>query len=262
VIKIENQKESFLDLFQHYPVFTLFIEYAILHVDYVLYVNRLNHPNLIMMHVPPAFIFAGSPDDNEIEDILRIMNKGAWIVSPNVTFDQWLEKIYGSCMQSHPRILFDEGSLDVNHLKRYIKPLPKELSIVPIEEKHLVNGMIKEEIINRFFINTSLMTHGFGFALVNEEDVVHGFALTNYPLASTHEIEVSYRVGYESFQKYRNQGIGTTLVCTFLIEAIQRGYKPIWDAANEVSAHIARKLGYIDKYQWKMHHIIEQKTKK
>lgn len=53
MIKVEQQKEAYLYLFQHYPVFSLFIEYATHHTDYALYVNRLDHPDFMMMHVPP-----------------------------------------------------------------------------------------------------------------------------------------------------------------------------------------------------------------
>jgi len=119
--------------------------------------------------------------------------------------------------------------------------------------------MIRDQITSKFFLNVDFLQHGFGFALVNEQGVIHGYALTNYPIeCHSHEIEVSYRVGYDDYPFYRHKGIGTTLVCQFIIEALNRGYLPLWDAANEISSHIARKLGYLDYYQWNMHHIINK----
>lgn len=257
MIKIENQKENYRFLFNDYPVFHLFLEYAFDYTPYEIYINDLNHPTMGVLHVPPAYLFAGMPDDHEKDQIRDVLPNGAWIVSPSRDYDQWLTQIYGSSIQSYPRVLFDESSLDIEDLKKHIHPLPEELSIVPIEEKHLLKGMIKEEILDRFFFNTSFLTCGFGLALVNREGIVHGFALTNYPIGHSKDIEVSYRVGYDSYTKYRKQGIGTTLVSHFLIDAINRGYHPIWDAANPISVHIAKKLGYVEKTHWMMFRIMQ-----
>lgn len=257
MINIQGHKENYLFLFKNYPVFHLFLEYAFNHTTYELYINDEKHPSMVMIHIPPAFVFAGVPDERESISIQTILPNGAWIVSPNESFDRWLIKTFCSRLQSHPRILFDGSFLKPEELNKHINAIPEELSIVPIEEKHLQKGMIKEEIIDRFFANVDFLEHGFGFALVNTEGVIHGFAVTNYPIGHTHDIEVSYRVGYDSYTKYRKQGIGTTLASLFLIDTIKRGYRPIWDAANPVSVHIAKKLGYVESYHWTMFHMIE-----
>ncbi|MBN2604543.1 MAG: GNAT family N-acetyltransferase, partial [Bacilli bacterium] len=138
---------------------------------------------------------------------------------------------------------------------------PKGLSIVPIEERHLEKGIIHDDVISRFFQKSDFLKEGFGFVLLDDRDIAQGFALTNYPITSN-EVELYFRVGYDSFEKYRNQGIGTLLCTYFIEEALKRGFVPIWDSAHETSAHIARKLGYVDSHKWKMHHIHSKKSHK
>jgi len=259
MIKVENHKEHYTDCFDNYPVFHLFIEYAFHHVDYVIYVDDLDNPQTVIMHVPPAYIFYGKTKENEMKSIQSIVQIGSWIISPNQSWDVFIHTIFQDQIQVFPRLLFEGSQLSLSHLKELCAPLPPELKIVSIQKEHLQKGMIRDQIINKFFLDTDFLHHGFGLALVNDKGVVHGFALTNYPIEYySHEIEVSYRVGYDDYPFYRHKGIGTTLVCQFIIEALRRGFYPIWDAANDISSHIARKLGYLDCYQWSMYHIVNK----
>ncbi len=115
--------------------------------------------------------------------------------------------------------------------------------------------MIYDDVISRFFTVSDFMTNGFGFALVDERERCRGFALTNYPIVGN-EVELYFRVGYDFDAQDRLHGYGTTLCTYFIEEALKRGYVPIWDSANEVSAHIARKLGYVEAKRWLMYHIL------
>lgn len=255
MIKLEHNKKAYEHYFDHYPVFQLFISYAIKYRNYELYVDDLFDPKTLMMYVEPAFILYGKTNHLLSGSMKEIMTKGSWIVSPDAEWDTFLKDIFNEHIQSFPRLLCDGKNLNINHLKSLQKTLPEELRIVPIEQKHLEQGMIKDQIIDKFYSHIDFMSHGFGFALVNQQDVIHGFALTNYPIDNEQEIEVSYRVGYDDYQVYRNRGIGTTLVSRFLEETLRLGYIPVWDAANPISQHIAHKLGYQDHYHWFMHHI-------
>jgi len=256
MMKIDSHKEAYLHYFDHYPVFQLYISYAFKYRNYDLYVDDLIHPKTLIMYVDPAFILYGQTNHLLADSIKNIITKGSWIISPDESWDSYLTDLYKDHIQSFPRLLCDGKELNIEHLKSLQKPLPEELSIVPIEQKHLTEGMIKDQILDKFFQNIDFMSHGYGLALVNHQGVIHGYALTNYPIDNEKEIEVSYRVGYDDYQVYRNRGIGTTLVSRFLEETLHKGYIPIWDAANQISQHIAHKLGYEDHYHWFMHHII------
>jgi len=250
MIEALKNLHQYLQYYKDYPVFSLFVEHAWRYMDIRIFVDQEENPETIVLEAKPAFLLLGKPT-SEIESIF---NEGAWIISPNKEWDDCLKQTYGNRLDSYQRVLCDESKLDSNAVLQFVKDLPEELRIEPINESHIQSGMIKEDVINRFFPNVNFLEHGYGFALLNKENVVHGFALTNYPI-QTNEVEVYYRVGYDSFTKYRNQGIGTTIVSLFIIESLKRGYLPIWDAATPLSKHIALKLGYQEKYHWEMHHL-------
>ncbi len=250
LMKTVKNINTYQHYFKDYPVFDLFVKHSFTHGNPKLFVDQEEDPQTIVLYEKPAYMLFGKPT----KDIEVIIEPSSWFISPNQSWDALLEELYKEHIDGYPRVLLDEQTIDVNQLKAYQKTLPPELKIVPIEEKHLREGMIKEDVLDRFFQGNDFMKTGFGFALVNEKEVIHGFALTNYPILSK-DIEVYYRVGYDNFQTYRHQGIGTTLAAMFVEEATKRGYHPIWDAATPLSLHIAKKLGYTEKYHWKMYHL-------
>lgn len=235
----------------------MFIQYAIIERNYDLYVDRIDQPQTYIMHVPPAYICYGVVNPNETHSILSIIDKGAWILSPNNEWDEYLCSIFNQRIKSYQRTAFDESALQIEQLQKLRKPLPEGLKIVEISDKHVGQWMIKSQIIDRIFVHRPFLTHGFGLCLIDTDEVVQGFALTNYPIGEGNQIEVSFRIGFDDHQEYRRKGIGTTLVSQFIEMSLQKGYFPIWDAATDVSANIAKKLGYIEKRKWYMHHITD-----
>ena len=255
MVRIEQNKAGYTKYFKDYPVFRLYLNYGFNHEEYTVFVDRVDEPLTLIVQIPPAFVLAGDPAKIDEGTLKKVIPSGSWIISPGKNWDDLLRRTYGNGLQTYPRMLFDESGLKVSDLLACQKPLPPELKIVKVESEHLREGMLKTQIIDKFFRDTDFLVSGFGLVLTDTREVVHGFAVTNYPIANHDEIDVTYRVGYDDFTKYRNQGIGTTLVSRFLVEAIQKGYRPLWDAANAVSCHIAKKLGYREKLGWNMHRV-------
>lgn len=79
----------------------------------------------------------------------------------------------------------------------------------------------------------------------------NGFAFCVYigkDLAAAASTFGYYSGGYElqlaTKPVYRSQGLAEICAARFLLECIERGKTPHWDAANKTSLHIAQKLGF------------------
>jgi hypothetical protein len=136
------------------------------------------------------------------------------------------------------------------------KELPSNLSIVKINESHLKEGIIYDDVISRFFRKRTFLKNGFGYALVDELNIPRGFCLTNFPKNDC-DVELYFRVGYDNDERYRHYGYGIQLCIYFIIYCINNGYHPIWDSANQISQHIANKLGFIEQDKWYMYKLIK-----
>lgn len=255
-IESGHDAQRILEAFATFPVFPLYLRYAVIDVDCRLFVDDLISPESWMLFAPPAVLFHGKAKTELIPSTRQHVLTGSWILSPSEEWDELLHKAFPEDLQSHPRMQFDAKNLDLDKIRRVRTPLPEELKIEPIGPNHLDNDIMKHEILDRFFQKRAFPDSGFGFALTDCSGTLHGFALTNYPLDGGNCVEVSFRVGTNQDERYRGKGIATTLVSHFLEEAICRGYVPMWDAANAISQHIAHKFGYTDHLLWHMHHLV------
>lgn len=252
MIKLKkSQHKKYEPMFQHFKVFTNFVEYVLIDVDYDMYVDNLENPKIGLIHSKPFYVIAGDASSDNVEDLLSIIESRGWLVPETNEWNDPIEK-YLKGVQGYERTLFDSSKLDIEVIKSYKRELPENLRIVPIEEKHIKVGLIEGDVTSRFFVKRDFMNHGFGFALVDENETVHGFSLTNFPY-SGNEIELYFRIGLEDYTLYRDKGIATILAAYLIEECLKRNITPTWDAAHEVSAHIAKKLGYIPIHTWKMY---------
>jgi GNAT superfamily N-acetyltransferase len=255
MIEIKKNLEYYYHLFDTYDVFHNFIKYAVRDLSPQIFVDNQENPRCLVLYSNPAYFILGEPDETYNKDVCSLFHKNAWVIASTSAWKQVIEEIFKAGVITHPRVFFDSKNLNLDHILSHRKPLPQGLSIEPIGKKHIEVGMIFDDVVSRFFVESDFMTEGFGFALVDDHGTCLGFSLTNYPMVEN-EIELYFRVGYDSCPEYRSKGMGTTLCTYFIEEALKRGYDPVWDSANDTSTHIAKKLGYMTKKTWNMFHIL------
>lgn len=254
MIEVTENKSRYHEKFKSFSHFKNFINFVLQDYDPTIYVDYMEKPNIVVMHFPPAFFIWGTPTEDSTKDVFKLLNANSWIITDTEDWKPFIEGHYGKSVDLHERILFNNKNVTVERVRRHRLDLPTNLRIQPIEEIHTQKGIIYEDVVSRFFQKSPFIQNGFGFVLLDESNTPQGFALTNYPITSN-EIELYFRVGYDSFEKYRHQGVGTILCTYFIEEALNRGLVPIWDSAHALSAHIAEKLGYEVEYKWTMYHV-------
>lgn len=253
--EVKDNIEKFYHIFTTFEPFNNFLKYAIRDHRPQIFVDDEETFNCAILYSKPAYFIIGEPSVENIEDVFSLFHKDSWVIAQSEHWKQALEAYYKDHVVAHPRVLFNSNSLNMDHIIKQRQEIPSGLSIVPIEKKHIESGIIYDDVIRRFFTKSDFLESGFGFALVNQDGKCEGFSLTNYPVIGK-DIELYFRVGYDTYPDYRSKGLGTNLCTYFIEEALRRGYNPVWDSANDVSSHIAKKLGYIAEKEWFMYHIL------
>jgi hypothetical protein len=255
MIEIKKNLEKYYQIFKSYEVFQNFIKYAARDLSPQIFVEDEENPQCIVFYSNPAYFILGEPSEQHNKNVFSLFKEDSWIIASSNAWKQAIQDHFKDRAITHPRIQFSSSSLNLDHILDQRRNVPKGLFIVPIEKKHVTKGMIYDDVISKFFTQSDFLSNGFGFALVDDEGECQGFSLTNYPIVGQ-EIELYFRVGYESYQHHRQQGLGTTLCTYFIEESFKRGYVPIWDSANDISTHIAKKLGYEEEKAWFMYHLL------
>jgi predicted GNAT family acetyltransferase len=59
----------------------------------------------------------------------------------------------------------------------------------------------------------------------------------------------------ETHPDHRRRGIATACSAKLILECMERGLYPSWDAANRISVHLAEKLGYREKGAYRVWYL-------
>lgn len=99
---------------------------------------------------------------------------------------------------------------------------------------------LREETQSERTSVADFLAHSFGVALTHENSLA-AWCLSEYNCADRCE------VGIATVEEYQRRGLGTVVGCSFVAEAIRRGYRQIgWHCwlRNRPSAALAEKIGY------------------
>ncbi|MBR2717951.1 MAG: GNAT family N-acetyltransferase [Clostridia bacterium] len=200
------------------------------------------------------FLYCGGEPGPEAKHILRraMGSYEGWLIYAR---DAWMDVLRSIApVQLETRIAYDhEAQPEDGHLRELLKAMPENAEFQPIEGEWI--AWCRQNEWSRDFV--SLFTdedyakRGLGVLLVVEGEAVAG--------ASSY---VSYPGGVEIQLQTRDdmqgRGYATLAAAKLILMAHQRGLIATWDAANEVSAHIAEKLGYRQEGTYQVAEIVRE----
>ena len=98
------------------------------------------------------------------------------------------------------------------------------------------NEMTEDQLFG-FGSAEGFVAKGFGYCALEGETIVC-IASTGAVCSKGMEIQIN------THKKYRGQGLASAAGAALIIESLENGIDPNWDAASEKSAGLAVKLGY------------------
>ena len=92
------------------------------------------------------------------------------------------------------------------------------------------------------------MEKGFGYCILEGERIV-SVASTFVTCRRGIEIQINTR------KSHQGRGLGTGVAAGILLRSLELSLDPGWDAANEISASLAEKLGYTFQGNYKVYFL-------
>ena len=245
--------QKYRHLFDNYPFFETFINFVFEHTQPEIHVSSLENTEAAYFYWRPIYLFTGNPEKVDCQALYAQMTDYNWIVAENEDWSCSLMAFFGEKLITHTRTLFDSSKLNLDHVQRQMRPVPDGLQMTEIgpEQTHQESGLFYKDIIKRFFTDTDFLETGFGYCVMDGETLV-GFAAANFPIREN-VLEIYVRVLDEP--QYRQKGLGITLSAKLIEYCLKNGITPVWDSANAISAHMAKKLGFIPLREWEMHQV-------
>lgn len=196
--------------------------------------------------------FAGQPS----EELLRFRPNGRPCVILTPQNDAWaaeIRRVFGKRAVPNTRYAFhrDASGFVPKDLREMAELLPEGVALFPIDES-LYRHCLAEEWARDFVSNYETFENyarmGLGFAALRGDEMLAGASsYSSWPGGI--EIEIDTR------KDQRRQGLARACGARLMLECLERGLFPSWDAANKISAHLAETLGYRFREEYVVYHL-------
>ncbi|WP_434163679.1 GNAT family N-acetyltransferase [Bacillus thuringiensis] len=206
------------------------------------WVNNLENPTVAQITVGIFTFYAGDPNVKETEELLRNIPERILVIVNSEEWKKRLETFYERKIDKFLRYKFKRNSKVFNRpkLQSLISTLPKGYELRRIDE-HIANNPtlhnLSEDFIGQFQSVEDYINRGVGYSILYNGEVVCG--ASSYSIYDDGiEIEVA------TDHNHRRKGLATVVCAALILDCLEKGIYPNWDAANTTSAKLAEKLGY------------------
>lgn len=208
-----------------------------------LYVTNQERPDCAMALIGDFCFFAGNPNQELVSFKPEGCQQDFVIMIPQN--DEWatlIEDVYGKRARKVERyaIKKEPDVFDRVKLQRMVDTKADEYKLQMIDEKWFYQckemGWCRDWV-SQYDTYELYEKHGLGVILLKDGEVVSG--------ASSYS---SYHGGIEieidTHEDYRRKGLASICGAKLILECLDRGWYPSWDAQNLGSVALAEKLGY------------------
>jgi GNAT superfamily N-acetyltransferase len=167
---------------------------------------------------------------------------------------EWKELLYEVhegkvvTLQRYP---FSSGKLDAEKLQAFTSQLPENFKIERMILQHArqildEKGDLADGLLLGFTSPEDFIERGFGYCALEDGKIVC-VATTGAVCSKGIEVQIN------THRKYRKQGLASAAGAALILECLERGIDPNWDAATEISAGLAKKFGYIPRDEYEVY---------
>ena len=210
-----------------------------------IYVDDPEHPQSAVGFLGRWAYCAGKPDKALIT---RKENDWFGLFPQNRDWEKLIRECYPDAVKDTRYAINHDADFDKENLQALVDALPEgyELRFIDSEVYDLckkVDDDDLEELIDWFDSKKQFLELGIGYAVIKDDEVVGG-ASTAYRFPDAIDIEVDVH------KKHRRKGLASAAAAKLILDCLDRGWKPTWDAANMKSVHLSEKLGYTFKHKY------------
>lgn len=144
---------------------------------------------------------------------------------------------FGGRLHRRSMASFAATSLDHEHLERLAAGAPLATRRLDRDLATRLGDRLPPNRVETFDSVEAFLDRGFGFAALDGQTIA--CAATTYAISSRHA-----EIAIATHRDYRRRGLAVATAAHAILEALDRGLEPCWNAANDASCAVATKLGF------------------
>lgn len=199
--------------------------------------------------------YAGNPNEELIRFKPESCRQDFIIMVPqNVEWADLIEKCYGDKAKKVTRYAIKKEAdiFDAEKLKQAIICLPDgyELKIIEEAEYNMCreNGWAND-LVSQYKDYNTYKELGLGVAVLKDGELVAG--ASSY---STYDKGIEVEI--DTREDHRRKGLAYASGAKLILECLEKGLYPSWDAQNKWSVALAQKLGYHFSHEYVAYEVI------
>jgi GNAT superfamily N-acetyltransferase len=216
-------------------------------------VNNVENPGVVALCLPEhrTYIIGGDAKHPAARELLAELPRFSALLFGMQAWIKLLYEIHNGKVIALKRYAFSSETLDLGRLKAIRSQLSENFTIKKIN-LHLAQQIAGEKsdlTEDQFFGFTSpedFIERGFGYCALENNRMVC-IASTGAVCSKGIEVQIN------THKKYRGRGLASATGAALLIQCLERGIDPNWDAATEISAGLAKKLGYKPRGEYEIY---------
>lgn len=203
------------------------------------------------------FFFAGKPEPELIAYIPEDWTGSCRLLTPqNEAWTAAIDAHYGRAAERETRyaIKKEPDIFCENHLLQAIAAAPAR--IVPIDEtlyRQCWNADWSRDLVSRYPTFAEFSRLALGYVAVADDKILSG-AACYCTYSGGIEIEI------DTHPDHRRKGLAYGCGAALILECLNRGLYPSWDAANLGSVALAQKLGYHFSHEYPVYYVPVEKA--
>ena len=220
------------------------------------WVNDRTHPSYGVVAVADfLFLLGHVPNEisNELIALIEKFGRNQIIVCENPAWENVILTEFPDNNKAFKRYSFHWKPEVFNKtlLEAYVNTKDVPYEIVPftreIAEKALQNSFTADFCM---FLESpeTFMKKGIGFCMIHNDQIIAG--ASSYSMCNG---AIDITIG--TLEEYRRKGLALKCAAKLILECLERGIYPRWDAANLESVELAKKLGYRFKEEYQVYTI-------
>ena len=206
-----------------------------------IYADREKYPFSAMAVLGDFIFFAGEPE-KELILFSSSENRHMILVPPDGAWQAAIEKYLGAQVRKIARYAFfkEPGIFDREKLTKTADALPAGCELALIDGD-IYDVCLKTDWARDFVSNypdfETYKRIGLGVAAIKGGELIAGASSYSSYIGGI-EVEIGTKA------EYRLRGLASACGARLILECLDRGLYPSWDAANLASVGLAKKLGY------------------
>lgn len=206
------------------------------------YVDDPENPAVAQIIVGIFVFFAGNPDTEAAEEMLNNLPDYNLIIVDSDAWKKRIEAVHSNKFEKFDRYSLEKnpGHLDRGQMQSFMSSLPEGYEIKKVDEDIAGSASfneLSEDFVSQFESVEDFLERGKGYAILFDGKVVS--AATSFSIYDEGiEIEIA------TDPEYRRKGLAAATASALILDCLDKGLYPSWDAANTESLKLAEKLGY------------------